>query len=180
MADTQLHSMTEATSLGDSDEMYAVVSPYSAGNDRRISIANLRTTILSSIRGYSIQIGAYNFNPADATTYYWGGLFPAAPGTTDGTRRIYIPRGGTLKRIYLTFTCAPGSSETSTLYVRVNSTTDYTISSTFALDANPKIAFNTSLSIPLSTGDYIEIKWITPTWATNPTAVSVNAIAWIE
>lgn len=180
MANTRLHAMTESTSTNDTDELYLIISPFTSGYDRRMSIANLRTSLLSGIRGYTLQVGTYNTNPADATTYYFGGLQGAGLGTTGGGRRIYIPRAGTVTKAYLVFTCSTGSNETSTVSFRLNDTTDTTISTTVALNASPHVASKTDLSISVSAGDFFEIKWVSPTWATNPTAVSVSGVIWIE
>lgn len=178
MADSQLHALTEATTIADTDEFYMVKDPFGPGYDRRVKYQTLRTSILTS-RGYGLQFGTVNNNPADSTTYYFGGVFGSGMGTIDGQRRIYIPGGTSVKRIWMAFTGAIGSSETSSVYFRLNSTTD-TLIGTFALDASPKVVFNTSLNISVAPGNYFEIKWVTPAWVTNPTAVSVNGVVWIE
>ena len=41
MADTAVHSFTEKTTLVATDEFYLVQSPYGAGDDRRVSLANI-------------------------------------------------------------------------------------------------------------------------------------------
>lgn len=135
---------------------------------------------LGAAVGFPLQVSTYNTNPADATTYYFGGLHGAGLGTTGGGRRIYIPRAGTVTKAYLVFTCSTGSNETSTVSFRLNDTTDTTISTTVALNASPHVASKTDLSISVSAGDFFEIKWVSPTWATNPTAVSVSGVIWIE
>lgn len=176
MTDSKLHSLTAASSLADTDEFYAVVSPFSTGTDRRVTLSTLRTYLLKSQAAFTIQAGTSNNTPTDATTYYFGGLFASTMGTSSGPRRIYVPATCRITRVYFVFTCVPGSAETSSLYLRVNDTTDTLISSSVVNNASPTVAYNTSLSVNLSAGDYIEMKWITPTWVTNPTALSINGV----
>lgn len=136
--------------------------------------------LLRRAAGYSLQVATYNNTPLDATTYFFGGLFAATMGTTGGPRRVYFPRAGTIKQIYLVFTSVTGSNETSTVSFRLNDTTDTTIVSTVNLSASPYIASNTSMSVAVAAGDFGEIKWVTPTWATNPTQVSISGLIWVE
>lgn len=120
----------------------------------------------------------YNINPVDATTYYFGSNthYGNTMDTNAGIKRIYAFRGGIITNCYVHFTYTAGSSETSSLYIRVNNTTDYLVSNTLAHNGTYHLqTVINSLNIPLSSGDYIEFKWVTPTWATNPTNVAVNA-----
>lgn len=116
--------------------------------------------------------------PLDATTYYFGALYGGSGLTTYATNQVInIPRSGVITRVNGGFYCAPGSSETSNLYIRVNNTTDYLISSSIVNNGFQNWFGPTSLSIPVSAGDNIVFKWITPTWATNP--ANMNAYAQI-
>lgn len=128
---------------------------------------------------YVIQVGGtgYTASPADATTYYFGALTGSSSYATtylNTAHRIYIPRAGTISKIYGVFVSGTaGSNETSSLYLRVNNTTDYLISSSITVNSTSGVTFNnTSLNIPVSEGDYILYKYISPTWATNPTNMS--------
>jgi hypothetical protein len=126
-----------------------------------------------------------NLAPADATTYYFGlpGMLPLT--ATAGQRKVFIPIAGTITRVDITVTNnsgTVGSSETSSIYIRLNNTTDTLLTST--LTANSAAGncnfFNvTGLSIAVSAGDYIEGKWVTPSWATNPTNVLINVNIYI-
>lgn len=128
---------------------------------------------------YVMQAGTDNSNsPADATAYYFGLLFGGPMLTTTGFRRIYIPRAGTITKIYLSGGCSAGTTEQSTISFRLNDTTDTTIVSTLVI-ANPIIASNAALSIAVAAGDFFEIKWVTPTWVTNPTLISMMAVIYI-
>lgn len=131
--------------------------------------------------GYALQFAAGQFNPADATVYYTG-INPQSSGSTAAVNRIYIPRAGTITAAYVVFDNSGtlGTTETSTVAIRVNNTTDNTISAAVTNDARPTVFSNTSLNIAVSAGDYIELKWTAPTWATNPTAVRIQAIVNIQ
>ena len=54
---------------------------------------------------------------------------------------------------------------------RLNNTTDTTLSSAIVNNASYTVVSVTGLSTAVAVGDYYEIKWVTPTWATNPTGV---------
>lgn len=148
------------------------------------TFSNISTSSILGYEGYSLQFSNNSFSPADATTYFFGGnqTQTATVGGTGGSRRIYIPKTGTIKAIYLFFLNSGtlGSNETSTIYIRLNATTDTTISSSITNDS-AQLAFNaTGLSISVVAGDYFEIKWITPTWVTNPTNVILNGSIYFE
>ena len=53
------------------------------------------------------------------------------------------------------------------MYIRVNNTVDYLIQSQ-SLATNERMWINTTMNIPVVAGDYVEIKSVTSTMATNP------------
>ena len=130
---------------------------------------------------YTLQAFAASSNPADATTYFFGSRPTSAILTSGAITRIYIPRAGVVKAVYLYFSNSStlGSNETSTVNFRLNNTTDTTISSAVTNDSVSTAFSNTALSITVAAGDYFEIKWVTPTWATNPLAVFPSAVVYI-
>lgn len=117
-----------------------------------------------------------SFNPADSTTYYWGSpLGTNSMATWAYSARRFVPRAGTISTIYGLYYCGVGTNETSSLYLRINDTTDYLITSSINNSSSAYYFNNTSLSIYVNQGDYFVFKWITPTWATNPTSLQANA-----
>lgn len=126
-------------------------------------------------------VGANAQSPADATTYYMGGAVGAL-STTEGARKILIPYACTLigATICAINTATACTSETSTFYFRKNATTDTTLFSTVAFNGAVPVAKNytvTGLSVAMNgTTDYFEVKWTTPTWATNPTGAVPDLI----
>jgi hypothetical protein len=125
-------------------------------------------------------ISALN-SPADATTYYYGVLANAIQ-TTEGNSKLVISKAGTITRIDLisTNTGTLGSNETSTVSFRLNATTDTTITSALVTNTTLSTYAATGLSIVVAAGDTFEIKWVTPTWATNPTNLRFTVLIYIE
>lgn len=132
---------------------------------------------LGYVKQEIINGGFSGFSPADSTTYYFGVWDGLTPHTASDTRRIYVMQTGIITAVSLFFTGTAGSSETSTLWIRKNDTTDYTVTTTLNLSFAKYNAFVTGLSIPITAGDYIVFKWTTPAWATNPTYFYGNAKA---
>lgn len=210
MADTPLHSMTENTTPATTDEMYLLDNPGGSPADNRITIASLfkiinsftadstpdngadyvatwdnstgvvKKVLLSLLGGYYVPFGSAQLNPADSTTYYLSNRFSVAPGTSIEGFKLFLPRAGTIKQCYIQFSSAIGSAETSTVSLRLNGTSDTTIVSTVNLSASPAQYSNTALSITVAAADYITIKWASPAWATNPTAVDISGFFWVE
>lgn len=112
-----------------------------------------------------------NATLADLQTYY-GGLNPSAGLVTiSANRRVYFPVTGTLEKVIIFFNFTPGTNENVSLYVRLNNTTDTTLSTTLDFSASP-IAQTYTLGTPISGtegADYVEMKMTTPVMATNPT-----------
>ncbi len=122
---------------------------------------------------------ALTSSPADGQTIYFGQL-PKAPVTAAATSRIYIRRAGTLKiaQIYC-FSGTAGTAEAWSLYVRLNNTTD-TLIATVSSATSERVFSNSSLSIAVAAGDYVEVKAINPTWATNPLTTIFGGYLYIE
>lgn len=132
--------------------------------------------------GYTLQTASASVDPIDSTDYYTGSIPSYPPITTASVQRVYVPIDGTIKRIYLNFAnvTIQGSAETSTTYLLLNNTDATTISSSVTNDSLNTVFNNTSLSIAVDAGDYFEIKWTTPAWATNPTGVVLTSTVYIE
>ncbi len=116
---------------------------------------------------YLIPVQALTSSPADNVTTYFG-MLPKALVTAAGISKIYIRKAGTIKiaEIYC-YSGTAGTAEAWALSIRKNNTTDYLIA-TVAAATNERVFTNSNLSIPVIAGDYIEIKSVQPTYATNP------------
>lgn len=132
-----------------------------------------------AVIGYCINVQALTSSPTDAQTIYFGNL-PKAPTTTAATSKVYIRQAGTIKRaeIYC-FSGTAGTAESWSIYIRKNNTTD-TLIATVAAATGERVFSNTGLSISMSAGDYIEIKSVNPTWATNPLTTIFGGYIYIE
>lgn len=129
--------------------------------------------------GYTLSVQALTSSPTDAQTIYFGNL-PKAPVTTAGTSKVYIPKSGTIKRaeIYC-YSGTAGTNQAWSGYVRLNNLTD-TLISTLSVATNERVFSNSALSISVVAGDYIEIKFINPTWTTNPLTTIFGGYIYIE
>jgi hypothetical protein len=147
----------------------------------RLEYADKRGWSVSSPNpfGYAINVQALTVTPTDGQTVYFG-MLPKAPITTAGASKIYIRKAGTLKvaEIYC-YSGTAGTAENWSSYVRKNNTTDYLIA-TLGVSANERVFSNTGLNIPLAVGDFIEIKDVQPTWATNPATCIRGGYIYIE
>lgn len=122
---------------------------------------------------------ALTTSPADGQTIYFGQL-PKAPVTAAATSKIYIRKAGTIKlaQIYC-FSGTAGTAESWSIYVRLNNSTD-TLIATVSVSAGERIFTNSLLSIAVVAGDYVEIKSVNPTWATNPLTTIFGGYVYIE
>lgn len=142
---------------------------------------NLLTTTVSNGGGYARNgtLATASLNPTAATTYYGGGAASAALSTTAGSRRLYMPKAGTITACYGFFNQTAGHlTNTGALNIRLNNTTD-TLVANATHNAGTTIYSNTSLSIAVVAGDYIEFKWTCPA-TTAPTAVTTDFVVYIS
>jgi hypothetical protein len=111
-------------------------------------------------------------SPADSTNYFVG----ITMDTADVNRnRAVIPIGGTIEKVYVWVTVGGtvGSAETVSMTLRKNGA-DTGITFTMAWNAaNPSVASATG-SVTVAEGDLVNVKIVTPAWATNPTNVWVG------
>lgn len=156
------------------------VLPSQTGNSGKYLTTNGTTASWATVSsGYTLNVLASSFAPTDGSTVYFGNL-AVAPTTTAAIRKVYIRKAGTIKiaEIYC-YANTAGTAENWSLYVRVNNTSD-TLIATVGSATNERVFSNTSLSISVSVGDYIEIKSVHPTWATNPNSVYFGGYLYIE
>ncbi len=135
---------------------------------------------------YTITNECYATNPGHSSVYYFGLLYSAQMQTTEGYCRAYIPYTGFIRSYYgsvfVQTTLATGAA-TAAVYLRLTKgdsgeATDYEIGTVgFTERVNP--FSNAGLMIPVSEGDYFEIKMITPDWSVHPTGVYVHGTAYI-
>lgn len=130
---------------------------------------------------YTFNVGAGNLaTTTDKQTLHFGCLPGLAPQATAALAKTYIPRLGYIKSAYIMWNAGTaGTAESFSMYIRKNNSSD-TLIATVANNLASKEFINTNLNISVSVGDYIEIKIICPTWATNPANVRVGGIIYVE
>ena len=146
-----------------------------------ISKINGETIIAAFGGGYSLRgtLANTSTNPTAGITYYGGGAAGAAITQSSDSRRLYIPKTGTIKSCYGYFNqTASASGNTGTLSINVNNG-GYTTISTAAHNVVSTVYSNTSLSISVTQGNYIEFKWTCPA-TTAPTNMTSSFIIYIE
>jgi len=142
---------------------------------------NILTTVVTNGGGFAAQgrLATAALNPVAATNYYGGGAASAALSTTVQSRRLYMPKAGTIKACYgYFFQTASASGNTGTLAINVNNG-GYTTVGTAAHNVASSIYSNTGLSIAVAQGDYIEFRWTAPA-TTAPTNVTSEFIVYVE
>ena len=119
---------------------------------------------------------------ADNTVYYYGTL-TNAPTTAAGRGKFVLPFNCTLVGYSLGVrSSVNASTEKSTLAVRLNNTSDYVINTTAEFSGSGEVAtyYSNTLNKNYNAGDQIEMKWTTPTWATNPTNAGMHTILYFK
>jgi len=179
--------INQATSIQDGYLSSGDWSTFNGKQATLVSGTNIKTingtSILGSgsipIPGYTLSVQALTSSPVDAQTIYFGNL-PKAPVTVAATSKVYIPKAGTIKRaeIYC-YSGTAGTNQAWSGYIRLNNTTD-TLISTLSVATSERIFSNSALSIAVVAGDYFEIKFINPTWATNPLTTIFGGYIYIE
>jgi hypothetical protein len=148
------------------------VAPGTSGNVLTSNGTDWTSAASTSGAKYSTGFGmSTTFSPLDATTYFVG-FAQTTLATTCG--QIPIPVAGTINTCYVVIRCTAGTAETSTISLRLNNTTDFTISSAVNLSAAQTSWGTTSLGITVAAGDFVQVKWVTPTWATNPLTTQIS------
>ena len=137
------------------------------------------TTITDSAQGYPLFVQALTSTPVDAQTVYFGNL-PKAPVTAAGTSKIYIPRSGTINRVFINaYSGTAGTNEAWSLSIRKNNAED-TLIDRISSTSNERLFVSSNLNISVVTGDYIEIKGVQPTWATNPATTIYGGYVFVD
>lgn len=136
---------------------------------------NLNTQVTDHVQHF---FGSNSVNPADASSYYMGiGYLSNFIGSANlrmitAPQRFIITNAQILQIVSGTL----GTTETATLVVRVNNTTDYNIKTDIDASAVTRNYAVSGLNIVINAGDTYELKYITPTWVTNPTSVAINVM----
>lgn len=155
-----------------------------AGGAAALEVGTAAGTVASGASvggGYTLYLQAINsLSPADNTIYYLGMGTATAMDSSEGRDNHIAFKTGIIKGASVHFTEVAGSSETSSIYVRVNGGTDALISDALVNDSAYTGVTNIAMNQAVTAGQSIQIKWVTPTWATNPAGLKAWATIYIE
>ena len=120
----------------------------------------------------TLGLSAAAVNLADSTTYYFSDTPTLPPGATATSRKMKLPVPSVLVAARVETivggTLAAGD-ESSTLSIRVNNTTDSTISSAVKFTTAAQTLMITGLNVSVGTANDFQMKLVTPAFSTNPT-----------
>jgi len=129
--------------------------------------------------GLALQFNCTVPSPSNATTYYMGG----SNSTAGSYRKVIIPKSGTIKACYISVVTGGcgNTSETSSLYLLTNSGEILIGNNLLISCSSQPIISNITLNQNVTAGDYLLIKWVTPTWASRGAAyVDFSGVVYIE
>lgn len=130
---------------------------------------------------YAIPLAAgYITPPVKNTNYYVGFAYNLQLATSISDTYVYALQTSKIKKFRGIMNMGSiGATETSSLYIRVNNTTDYLVA-TGAFNQNWTYSFNANLDISLNAGDTFCLKWVTPNWATAPASSALKGMVLLE
>jgi len=150
------------------------------GTQTVATISDFSTAAVSAVQSlldakiFTLSVMSPLFTPVNAQTIYIGN-YPALGGSTAaGSRRIYIPKTGVLVGVAINILTngTVGTGESWAMSIRKGDGTLATVASVATINAH-RTFLNTSMSLSVTAGDYVEVQLVNPTWATPPTNISV-------
>ena len=134
-----------------------------------------------SPRTYCLYFSGATVSPVDSTTYYIGSIYGLTIATNEDNCQVEIPRTGFIRSasIQMHSSTNTGSNENQSMYVRKNTATDYLIETVGTATAMRHFV-NDNMNVPVTKGDTIELKWVCPVWADNPTGCRIGGMIVIE
>lgn len=125
----------------------------------------------SSIR--DLSFGHSSISPTNSTTYYIGMVPQLQPTTTDQvSRRIRSPYRGEITSVSIMWSLTTnGSSEAVTYQIHnITQATSSTVTSAAQLTGDSHNTYTLGSPLAVSENDDLQIRWVTPVWATKPTS----------
>lgn len=121
-----------------------------------------------------------SFTIADGVTLYFNNYAAESSSLSSANTRLIMPISGTINIVYGLFRVGGtlASSENLTVALRKNDTTDSNVTTTLQLSSASNAFNTTSLGLSVAAGDFIHVKVVCPTFATDPTSV-VGAVSFI-
>lgn len=142
--------------------------------------ADSRATLSTA---YALAFGAQISQSYGASSTFYLGTFSKTAGNSGvaALNKLFIQRAGVIRvaHVYTYSGTVTGTNENISAYVRLNNTTDTLIQAVGAATAE-RVFVNTAINITVAAGDYVEIKLVTPAWATAPTGTSLSGYLLVE
>jgi len=133
-----------------------------------VGIFILLPSVSAIVDTYSMPIATLTSTPTDSLTTYFGYNPSVAPGTQSNQSIVFIPHTGYIDTVEIyDYSGTAGTNEEYAYYIRIRNTTDYLVQK-LSVNTNERIFTNTSINIPVTAGDWWEIKRVHPAWGTNP------------
>jgi hypothetical protein len=158
--------------------------PTAAAGTNTTQFATTAFTLANRNTGIMRFVAEASQNPTDGAVAYFGTFGTVGYTNTADIRRVPFIISGVIKTyvIWIRTAGTLGSGESSTLELRVNGATLYTIHSAIKFDAVSTMYIVTGLSIPVVAdgAGYAESKLTFANFATNPTNVNINGYAFVE
>jgi hypothetical protein len=133
----------------------------------------------------TLQFSHGSTSPGDGVTYYIGNVPDLGASTSDvAGRRLSSPVNGVVE--YLTVVAnvggTLGTNESSSFSVaNITTGVSTTAGATFQYDTSSRLVTYTGFTpLPVTASNEIQVRWTSPTWATNPTTVRQNFIVGIR
>ncbi len=152
------------------------VLPIANGGTNASTAAAARTS-LGTFTTICFAMSSISATSLVGTTYYGGIIQSNSLNTTANTRNTYFPITGVLIGAIVNFRCTAGTTPTTQgqLYVRLNNTTDYTITTAVDMTVASSVYSTFTLNTTGISGtrgvDYVELKWVNQTGGTAAVAV---------
>lgn len=121
--------------------------------------------------------------PGDNLTYRFADQSGFNPSTIEQGLEPTMAFAGTVSSVFCAFnvTGTLASGESVTVRVRnIDANTTENVSTSFTMNAATAKVNNTSMTLAFSAGDRLQIQFLSPAWATNPTAVIYNCTAVVQ
>jgi hypothetical protein len=178
----KINGNLNVTGTGSIGSTFTVTGAMKASSTMSLGSANLTggntgTVAVLSDAVFNVNYSCYGTGtPADGATYYIGNSPAALVSSSWGN--YTLPYNCTLVAWQLNWYGTPGSAENSTIII--NGTTNYTLTSAAIFSAAATVGTYSSsgLSQSFSANDVENIKWICPTWATNPVGLFLGVTLW--
>jgi len=161
-----------------------------------LNVSNVTNSVLGTDASGNVQsvtptgytlLAAGSVTTAVNTAWYWIGMPVAVSSSGNPPEpyhlfRMYIPKAGTIKQMYLNISNfgTLGSGETGSVVLLKNGTLVDTIWTGLTTNQAGFSIASTSLNYSVATGDYLEWQYRSPTWATPPTNLRWGITTYIE